>query len=139
MKQKFQQISAIGNIYILIFALGFLLDSELLNTLATIVFFITLLVAISILKKPSKKLADLLESYPKTAVFLSHTGWCAYLILPVYIIGLIDGYRITSANYTGENFEPLLPLEFYNYYGWVCLTFILLSLIYAIYRCIKAH
>ena len=137
MKQKLQQISFIGNFYILVFALGMLFNNELLDNSALIILLITILWAISLLVKPSKKLENLLKTYPKTAIFLSHIGWCAYLILPVYIMGFVDGYRTTTANYSEENFELLFPREYYDYYAIMCLSLFIFSLICGIYRCLK--
>ncbi len=130
MKERLIQISILGGFYLVIsLFLSFFNDWFLAIADVILFFVLIILAAILLFIQPVNFIRRFRVFFPKISLYFVCVGWVAYLSLPVLILGAVEGYNATFAEYQGLEYNSYKYnnfMQFFNlgYIGAIMVSFI---------------
>ena len=132
MKQNLKQISAVGSIYFALCLINLVIRYDFLSMVSLLILFVSCIYAISLAFRRNEEMTAFAEKNPELFLFMTTTGWTSYLWVPLYILGLIDGYNMQKAADAGVGYSTILSPDFYGYYADFCEVVMVVALVVAI-------
>lgn len=138
MKEKLVQISTLGGIYSIVSFLLGLFDNWIAATISVALFLILIVWAVCLLFiRPRKFLEKIKVNFPKISIYLICMGWLAYLSIPVWVWGSIEGYKSAQAEYNDIQYNSELFDIFSNFMNFIYLPMLMISFVAATIIVIK--
>lgn len=132
MKEKLAQISVLGGFYLLVSFLLNFFDNWLIATINVILFFVLVIWALTLLfLKPRVFIQKFRSLFPKASLYFVCVGWTAYLSLPIWIWGAVEGYNAATAEYNGLEYISYAYDNFMLFYNYVYIAATIISFIVA--------
>lgn len=128
MKSKLKQISMLGGLYLIISFILDLFENDALTILNGFLFIVLIVWAFILLfLQPRTFLQKLENRFPNFSTYLRWGGWVAYLELPVYIWGVVAGYRYANAAYYGHAYDTIITAPLLIGYSVISIMLLIMS------------